>query len=1258
VTATVDALRLEFRVLGPLEVRGGDGLVSLGGAKARALLVDLLVHAGAVVSVDRLVDDLWGEAPPATARHALEVHVSQLRKSLGADVLVTRPPGYALELAAERIDSRRFERLLADGRDAIAGGDAGRAAAILREGLALWRGPPLADFTYEPFAQGEIVRLEELRQEALEERIDADLALGADAELIGELDSLVGVNPVRERLAAQLIRALYRSGRQADALAVYGNIRRSMLDELGIEPGPALRELQQAVLRQDERLLVERPTVVGTRPTRRLVTILFADIVESTRLSESLETETYERLLDRYFETASAILAQHGGRVEKFVGDAIMAVFGAPVAHEDDALRAARAALETRDAVDRLARDFEREFGTAIELHIGIETGDVIASPRGGRERFVTGSAVSVAARLEAASAPGEILLGEGTARLVAHAAALEPLGALELRGKREPVHAFRLLSVSPSATAVERRVDAPLVGRASELWRLRDTFEGAVDASAVRAVLVVGPPGIGKSRLVHELVDQLSPRAATAWGRCPSYGATSTSSPLRALVEQMTGGSERSDVLAAVAGMEDADRIGDVLSGAGGAEEMPWAFRRLCEAIAATRPLALVFDDVHWADAPVLELVEHVAERSRGATILLIAVAREDLLEEHPSFLGGAARIALDALASEDAELLADHLVAGTAVTADLRNRVLETAEGNPLFLEQLLAHAAETGTIDPGSGPPKLQSLLAARLDRLGPAERSLIEHAAVVGREFGGATLRALLEPALAATAHRHLEGLLRRRFVTRVQSATPFEESFRFRHTLIHEAVSRATPKTHRAELHERYAAVLAHDGDDEAVGFHLERAYRLRMELAPADDHSRRLAEHAGRRLGAAGIANWKRGDARAAASLLERSTGLLPVDDDRRRELLCELAVALQTTGDTRRADRELAEAEDAAVRSHDRRIALRARLEREGCHLLDDPEGAGARLLALAAEALPAFELLGDERALGRAWMLSGWVHGGVHCQNALWQSCAERALAHYRSAGWPPATCIGHIASALYFGPTPVGAAVERCEELLAREVEDQAREANVLAHLGGLTAMRGDAREAVQLVDRATAIYEELGHVLALAITCAPILAEVRMLDGDLHGAERALRASVDELERLGDLNHLSTQAAELAECLYAQEHYTEAREWTQTAERHAASDDIGAQFSWRSVRAKLLAHEGRLPEAVALARDAVEISAVTDALNQRAKVLLDQAEVLAAAGRTDEAHDVSGEATSLLAAKGNAAALARAGALTLS
>jgi YVTN family beta-propeller protein len=437
---------MEFRVLGPLEVRDGDCSLPLAGAKQRALLALLLVNANHVVSRDRLIDKLWGEQPPETAVTSLQVYVSRLRKLLPPETLLTRPPGYLIEIAPDELDLQRFERLLAEGHEALAQHDAEQAAHLLHEALALWRGPALAEFAFEPFAQAEIGRLEDLRLAAVEERIEADLALGRHAELIGELEALVAENPHRERLRFQLMLALYRSGRQAEALEAYRDARRALVDELGIEPSERLQQLEKQILTHDDTL--EAPPsheTVASRPPppveRKLVTVLFADLGMADETEK--DPEEAGAFLDRIHDEAAAEIEAAGGTVEKGLAGALLATFGAEAARQEDhAVRAVSAALATRNRLTSV-------FGDALSLRMGVASGEVILGRPGS---FVTGTPVASAARLVRLAKPGEVVVGERAATATA--------GAFQLQ-QRDGVYVLRgaLTSMrSPAQIARQRR--------------------------------------------------------------------------------------------------------------------------------------------------------------------------------------------------------------------------------------------------------------------------------------------------------------------------------------------------------------------------------------------------------------------------------------------------------------------------------------------------------------------------------------------------------------------------------------------------------------------------------------------------------------------------------------------------------------------------------------------------------------------------------------------------------------------------------
>ena len=1003
---------MEFGVLGPLAVWRDGSEVRLGAAKLRAVLAVLLLRRNELVPTARLVDELWGEQPPASAVKAVHVYVSRLRKVLGGGVVETGPLGYVLRLEAGALDAERFEGLLEQGRRLLAEGAAGEAAELLRQALALWRGPALVDFQYEAFARSEIGRLEDLRLVALEQRLEADLALGRHAEAVPELEALVREHPLRESVRGLLILALYRASRQADALEVYKQTRVALVDELGLEPGQALQRLEKAILLQDPSLdLAAVPAtwvpapVIRHRPAgpalvcdtcgagnpngaqycyscggllsidrsveaRKVVTVLFCDVVAYTELGERLDPESLQLIMSRYFEQAAAVLEHHGGTIEKFVGDEVMAVFGVPAVREDDALRAVRAAAALRESMTSL--EPVPASGAGLEVRIGINTGEVVAGNPAAGHGFVTGDAVSVGKRLEQAAAPGEILLGEATYALVAHAVLASQLEPLKLRGKRSLVTAFRLESVDAEATAIPRRDDAPLAGRERELEQLRSLYTAIASGGGARLVSLLGEPGIGKSRLARELLAGVAAEATVLVGRCPAYGEGVTFWPLRELLRQ-------------------AGRDEGVL--AGSSHEVFAAVRRILEEFAAERPLVVVFDDVHWAEPTFLDLVEYLAGRLGDAPVLLLCLARPELAERRPNWLQEPARaLALEPLSKADSE----RLLAALAVPAELHSRIAAAAEGNPLFVEQLAAITDEHSA--PGDMPGSIRGVLHERLDGLERGERSVLERAAIVGRSFSLEAVLDLTPPEERERVQAVLLALARKKFV-RPDTTAP-EEGFRFHHALIRDAAYDGIPKATRADLHERVAARLeAHAAEDALVGYHLENAFGFRRELGNPDPE---LAARAGRMLRTAGQKAFGRSDLPATISLLERARRLLPDDDA--AQLLPTLAEAFLEAGRFTEADDVLAQAIEGA--EADPLLESRARVEQQFVRIHAEFRGAIGEAPRVATSALRVFEEHGHDLGQCRAWRLQAWIEWNEgHSTGA--DKAWRRAAKHARAAG-----------------------------------------------------------------------------------------------------------------------------------------------------------------------------------------------------------------------------------------------------------
>lgn len=1264
---------MDFRILGPLGVSDRDGPVRLAGARQRALLALLLIRANRVVPADVLIEELWGGEVPRNAVNALQAAVSRVRKAIGEERLRSRPPGYVLEVGADELDLARFERLAAEGRAALAGGDGVTASQRFASALALWRGPPLAEFVYESFAQREIARLDELRLTVTEDRIEADLSLGRHAALVGELEALVGEHPLRERLRAQLMLALYRSGRQAEALACYQTARRAGVDELGIEPTRALRELEAAILRQDPALDLPAspapdqpaPPVAAVAPPRegrKLVTVVFSDVVESTALGEGLDPERLRSVMGRYFEAMSQVLERHGGSIEKYIGDAVMAVFGVPTMHEDDALRAVRAAAEMGERLVRLNEELERDAGVVLAARTGVNTGEVVVGDGRHGGASITGRAVNIAKRLEQAAQPGEVLLGGQTREHVRDAVRCEQLEPLSVKGARGPVAAWRLVEVLPE-TAAGPTAEVALVGRSGERARLRRAFDAAIAGRACRLVTVLGQPGIGKSRLLRELADELGGRASTVLGRCLPYGEGITYWPLVEIARELFGADLRAGLSRVLAG----DELGPVVANriaaavgigepAGASEETHWAIRRLLEALAAQRPLVLVFEDIHWAEPTFLDLVEYLAGFAAGP-ILLACAARPELLETRPEWAvprAGAELVQLEPLSATDADELVERRLAGRPLTAGIRAQIVAAAEGNPLFVDQMVALAVEQpGGDDTIRVPPTISALLASRIDRLPEAERRLLEHGSVEGRVFHRGALAELLPSGERSELAGGLMALVRRGLITPYRSDHPGDDAFRFGHILIRDAAYASLSKERRAELHLGFAGWLDRVAGDRALeqeeigGYHLERAFHYREELGlGAEPQRRELGRRAAARLEAAGRRAAERGDLPAACSLLERALRTLTGDASARAAVLPELGAALIEAG---RLDDAACVLEEACS-SGDALVWAHARIQQLVLTLYTEPAHAGAGFESDRDAIARRLAQGGDELGLCRLWRLEGmmrWFGGRSGEAIDAWERASQHAR---RAAGTRELVdLLVWQASALLWGPTPVADAIRRCEAIREEVGLDRAAEADVEKRLACLHAMSGDFVRARERLESSRLAFEDLGETIHAAQT--EPYAFVARLQGEPAEAEVVLRAGLERLEEMGERSFRSTLAGLLAQALVAQERYADAAPFVEMAAGEAAAGDLVSQVVWRTARASILAGQGDLDGAERLDREAVGIAEQTDLINDRAECWSHLAGVLELADRSGEAAEAARRALELYERKGNAVAAAR-------
>jgi class 3 adenylate cyclase/tetratricopeptide (TPR) repeat protein len=1007
------------------------------------------------------------------------------------------------------------------------------------------------------------------------------------------------------------------------------------------------------------------------RETRKTVTILFTDVTGSTALGEQLDPESLRDVMGRYFASMREVIERHGGTVEKYIGDAVMAVYGVPVVHDEDALRAVRAAAEMRTALERLNADLRTERGVALEARTGINTGSVVVGTGGPTEALIVGDAVNVAARLQTAAAPGEIVIGSATHELVRDAVEVGPAEPLELKGKAEPVVAYRLHRVAPGAEGHRRRLDAPMVGRARELDALHRAFERAVSDGSCQLFTILGTAGVGKSRLVAEFLGSVRDQARVVRGRCLPYGEGITYWAVAEIVRQAAGikdgdaaGTERERIDAFVAALPEAAAIARGLAGLIGLEasaaqeELVWAFRRALERLADEGPIVVLVDDIHWAEATLLDLIESVADLARDSPILIVCPARPEFLDERPTWGGGklnATTILLEPLAEGSALELIDALVPGGALPQAVRTRIAEAAEGNPLYVEEFLSGLIDDGALAADTNgwtasrdlesiavPPTIQALLSARLDRLAPDERALAERASVVGRIFDQPAVVALSPADRRPDVPRNLLGLVRKELIRPDRSGLAQTDAFRFRHMLIRDAAYERLPKADRADLHESFAGWLdASAGDrrselEEMVGYHLEQAFRYREELAPVDDRARDLAGRAAERLIAAGGRALERSDIAATVNLYGRGAALLEPNDPARLAILPDLARVLYASGRFDDAKAGFAEALERSEAAGNERALARARVMR---YLLLDSDLSSGDIRRMADECQAIFERLGDDRGLALALRLRGsasWMDGNV----AGDEVALARALEHARRAGshWEEASIVFDLSIDLYFGPTPVSDAIRLCNDILAAAPDDRAIEMPVAHALAHMHARLGDFDLARSFAARCQEIAAESGQRNE-ANTLKEVAADVETLAGNHQVAERLLREACDWHIAMGQphrtlegLHGLAQVAAGLPVDVERLAGLAAAVSDTRRALLEAAM--AGAHLN-----------AGRLAEAERDARSAVDFYTGTDFINFHAQTALILGDVLRASGRGEEAGTTFQQALDLYRQKGN-------------
>jgi class 3 adenylate cyclase/tetratricopeptide (TPR) repeat protein len=1003
---------------------------------------------------------------------------------------------------------------------------------------------------------------------------------------------------------------------------------------------------------------------------RKTVTIVFTDVVGSTSLGERLDPEVLRRVMTTYFDRMRAVLERHGGTVEKYIGDAVVAVFGIPELREDDSLRAVRAAADMRTALADLNRELEGRYGVAIEARTGVNTGEVL-SEEDRPNAPLTSDATNTAARLEQTAGPGEILLGDSTYRLVRDAVEVEPVGPLELKGKSATQTAWRLLEVSPEGPGIARRLDSPIVGRDRQLSLLQEAFDRALTERACRLVTILGPPGIGKSRLAAELIDWLEGRATVLRGRCLPYGDGITYWPVAEVVREAAAISEgdapddaAARIAALLGGHEEAgviaERLGSVLGLTGAAaptQETFWAVRRLLEALAERRPVAVVLDDIHWGEPTFLDLVEYLAGWSTGAPILLLCLARPELMNTRPSWTPDATSMRLEPLTEEDSERLIDNLLGRAPLEEEVRAHIRQVAEGNPLFVEEILRMLVDEGLLRRDDGrwtaagdlssiaiPPTIGALLAARLERLSPEERAVIQRAAVVGKVFWWGAVTELSPDPEQAAVGGHLQTLVRKELVRPDRSRFAGEDAFRFSHILIRDAAYAGTTKELRAELHERLADWLERRAADrltefeEIVAHHLEDAHRYRTELGLDGDIGPRVAARAARHFAAAGERALARSDMPAAINLLSRATALMEADDPQRVMLAVDLVEALSDAGEIERAGEVLRDASGAVDRLGDDR--LRAHVSMGELYIMDIEGSKDVELVERSGlRAAEVFRKHGDDRGLARAWDMIGaarwWAGRAAGAEEAL-----ERARRHAAAAGDPrkEADTMLTLSAVLVQGPQPTGEASRRAERILEEHPGNRTVEAYMSHALAHLRAWQGRFDEARRLARRYRDILRENGQEANWADS-AECEGDVELLAGNVDQAVRIITEGQRRFDEMGVTQ--TTNLPFLARALDA------AGRW-QEAEGPATRAVEGGHPLWKMlgqvVLAKVRARQGRTEEAERLAREALEATQKTDYLTFQGRAALGMAEVLELLGRAEEATPFRRQAVRVFEQKG--------------
>jgi class 3 adenylate cyclase/tetratricopeptide (TPR) repeat protein len=968
---------------------------------------------------------------------------------------------------------------------------------------------------------------------------------------------------------------------------------------------------------------------------RKLATVLFVDLVDSTSFVSASDPEVVRRRVTRFFEQVSRCIETYGGTVEKFAGDAVMAAFGVPQAHEDDSERAVRAALEILDSVDNLE----------LQARIGIEAGEVVTGA--GDSTFATGEAVNIAARLQQLAEPGQILLGPAAHRLTMGRIEVDDIGPVEVRGRDEPVWAWAATSADGRPPA--RVPVTPLVGRDHELELIENTFARATRDRRAHLVTIYGEPGVGKSRLANEFLASLE-GTTILHGRCLPYGESITYWPLAEMVKGAADIADDDPLDVAIEKLREccpAEAVADLLGLATGVleavhgersqQEISWAAREWAQLMAQTQPLILVFEDIHWGEEPLLELIEHMTEWVRDGSLMILCLARAELLDVRSDWGGGRVRataIELEPLGDADGETLIEALTEETAISEETRRRLLDKTGGNPLFLEEVMLAVNECGEEEAAARiPDTVQALIAARIDRLQPPSKAVLQRASVIGRTFWAGAIEFLAEEDDTEEAINDL--LLRDLVVGESRSSLKNETAYRFKHVLIRDVAYASLTKSARAKHHARFAEWLRERAGDELLeirAHHLDHAASLLAELdgAPPADLAREAAdtlEEAGRRA-LAREAN------QAARHLFLRSVELEPTLH--RRYLAAKAAWRLD---DLPAVAREMEAVREEAVRIGNKNLDGKALTAIADMALMREADPLRARELAEQALAILDDDPPARFDALRVAWNAAYWVG---HLADAEHYVVEQLELA--RAAGRKD---LESVAILTWADTYSARLDIETARSKLAH-ARDLAEESGAINARGRVFQawtkvylLQGELEQAEEAFAEANRLFSEAGAVWAVARSLN-MGAWVAWERGDLTKAEKRFRESIRLLKPIGDRATLCESQRGLAELLLVRGRIEEAERFALEARETVGPLDVTSRATTAGSLAQVRAAQGRDEEADALFREALATVVDTDFRNIEHEVLGPFAQFLRERGRDDEAERLEERLAELLPA----------------